>query len=110
MPIYEYECKPCGARFSKLVMTISNPPQVDCPKCGEGEVEKLISRVRYHRSESDRLSELDTSKPRDESFYKDSRNVGLWAKKRAKDLGADLGSEFDEVVDKARSGEILEDL
>lgn len=108
MPIYEYECKPCGVKFSKLVISISNPPEVACPKCGRKKVERLISRVRYHRSESDRLAELDTSKQRDEGFYKDSRNIGLWAKKRAQELGADLGSEFDAVVDKARSGELVD--
>jgi len=110
MPIYEYECRPCGVKFSKLVMSISKPPKVVCPRCGGGKVKRVISRVRYHRSEADRLEEFDPSKPRDESFYKDSRNIGLWAKKRAKQLGADLGPQFDEVVDKARSGEILEDL
>ena len=108
MPIYEYECNPCGTQFSKLVMSISDAPEVVCPKCGGKKVEQLISRVRYHRSESDRMDEFDTSKPRDETFYKDNRNVGLWAKKRAKEMGADLGSEFDEVVDKARSGELTD--
>jgi putative FmdB family regulatory protein len=108
MPIYEYECKPCGVRFSKLVMSVSGAPDVVCPGCGGKKVERLISRVRYHRSEADRLEEFDTSKPRDESFYKDSRNVGLWAKKRAKEIGADLGPQFDEVVDKARSGELTD--
>lgn len=108
MPIYEYQCKPCGTRFSKLVMSLSKLPRVVCPSCGGRKVERLISRVRYHRSEADRLAEFDTSKPRDESFYKDSRNVGLWAKKRAQELGADLGPEFDGVVDKARSGELVD--
>jgi len=46
----------------------------------------------------------------DESFYRDSRNVGLWAKKRAKEMGVDLGSQFEETVEKARSGKILDDL
>ena len=69
---------------------------------------QLISRVTYHRSESDRLAEFNTRKPQGEEFYKDSRNVGLWAKKRAKELGADLGSQFDEIVESARTGKILE--
>ena len=56
------------------------------------------------------MQNFDTSAPRDESFYKDSRNVGLWAKKRAKDMGVDLGSQFEETVEKARSGKILDDL
>jgi hypothetical protein len=41
---------------------------------------------------------------------KDSRNVGLWAKKRAQDMGVDLGSSFDETVEKARTGKILDEV
>ena len=43
-----------------------------------------------------------------EEFYKDSRNVGLWAKKRAKEMGVDLGPKFDEIQESARTGKILE--
>jgi hypothetical protein len=68
---------------------------------------QIISRVTYHRSESDRLADFDPRKPRGEEFYKDSRNVGLWAKKRAKELGADLGPQMDEIVESARTGKIL---
>jgi hypothetical protein len=35
--------------------------------------------------------------------------VGLWAKKRAQELGADLGSSFEETVEKARTGKILDE-
>ncbi|MBN2134838.1 MAG: zinc ribbon domain-containing protein [Acidobacteria bacterium] len=41
MPIFEYECKKCGARMEKLVRN-GNEPEVVCEKCG-GEVTKLIS-------------------------------------------------------------------
>jgi hypothetical protein len=55
------------------------------------------------------LSSFDTSKARGDDFYKDSRNVGLWAKKRMKELGVDLGSKMDEIVEKGRTGKILDD-
>ena len=109
MPIYEYECSQCQRMMSFLVLNISEKPDLKCKHCGSEDLNRLLSRFAYHRSEGDRMAEFDTSKPRGEEFYKDSRNVGLWAKKRAQELGADLGSDFDEVVDKARSGKILED-
>lgn len=56
------------------------------------------------------MAEFDTSRPRDESFYRDSRNVGLWAKKRAKEMGADLGTQFEETVEKARSGKLVKEM
>jgi hypothetical protein len=61
-------------------------------------------------SESSRLKDFDTSRPRDESFYRDSRNVGLWAKKRAREMGVDLGAKFDETVEKARSGRLIKEM
>ena len=55
------------------------------------------------------MEAFDPRKSRDDSFYKDSRNIGLWAKKRAQEMGVDLGPKFDEVVEKARTGKVLED-
>jgi hypothetical protein len=55
------------------------------------------------------LASLDTSKPKGDEFYKDSRNVGLWAKKRMKELGVDLGPKMDEIVERGRTGKILDE-
>jgi len=34
----------------------------------------------------------------------------LWAKKPAKEMGADLGSKFEETVEKARSGKLVKEM
>jgi hypothetical protein len=68
-----------------------------------------MSSFAVVESESARLSNFDTGRPRGESFYRDSRNVGLWAKKRAKEMGVDLGSKFDETVEKARTGKLIKE-
>lgn len=41
MPIFEYRCPDCGARFEKIVGPGSS--QVACKTCGSRRVEKLIS-------------------------------------------------------------------
>ncbi|PYV06002.1 MAG: transcriptional regulator, partial [Acidobacteria bacterium] len=41
MPLYEYRCLKCGARFEKIVK-FSDPPLTACEKCG-GELEQLLS-------------------------------------------------------------------
>ena len=69
-----------------------------------------MSSFAVVESESSRLASFDASKPRDESFYRDSRNVGLWAKKRAKEMGVDLGPKFDATVEKARSGKLIKEM
>jgi hypothetical protein len=68
-----------------------------------------MSQFTYQRSEASRLAEFDTSARPTPEFYQDARNVGLWAKKRAQELGADLGSSFEETVEKARTGKILDE-
>lgn len=109
MPIYEYRCKRCNAEFSALIMRSEDESKIRCERCTSTKLTRLLSRFSYNQSEDSRLRDFDTRKPRDDTFYKDSRNIGLWAKKRAKDLGADLGPKFDEVVERARTGKIIDD-
>jgi putative FmdB family regulatory protein len=109
MPIYEYRCKKCKGEFSALIMRSEDESKIRCEKCASREVTRLLSRFSYHQSEESRLRGFDTKKPRDDTFYKDSRNVGLWAKKRVQELGVDVGPKLDEVVEKARTGKILDD-
>jgi len=111
MPIYEYCCQACGKSQSLLFLSQKDAAtKPRCKYCGARRLKRLLSRVAYHQTEASRLNDFDTSAPRDESFYRDSRNVGLWAKKRAKQMGVDLGSQFEETVEKARSGKIIDDL
>ncbi len=69
-----------------------------------------MSSFAVVESESSRLANFDTAKSRDDSYYSDSRNVGMWAKKRAQQMGVDLGPKFDETVEKARTGKLIKDM
>ena len=103
MPIYEYECRSCGREFSVLVMRRDEERTLRCEECGGGDLRRLISRVSYHASEADRLASYDPSARQSDSFYRDSRNIGLNAKKRARELGVDLGSSFETKLDSLRT-------
>jgi len=85
--------------------------QVACPQCRSRRFEKLISRVAYHTSEKDRLAAFDPRVPMSDGFYRDSRNIGLQAKKRAQQMGVDLGSGFEEKLEKLRTdpGSVIKD-
>ncbi len=111
MPIYEYQCLACEREFQRLVLKREEEEAPRCPGCGSGDVKKLVSRVAYHASEGDRLDAFDPGAVQGDSFYKDSRNIGLSAKKRAKDLGVDLGAGFEAKLDKLRTdpGSVLRD-
>jgi hypothetical protein len=88
---------------------MSDSRPIHCKFCRSKNVVRLLSLFSYHQTEDSRLADLDTSKPRLEGFYKDSRNVGLWTKKRMKQLGVDLGPKMDEIVEKGRTGRILDE-
>jgi putative FmdB family regulatory protein len=110
MPIYEYECGACGRIGSHVVVGSRRRIRPACPYCGSTRCKRIMSSFAVVESEASRLNNFETSKSRDESFYRDSRNVGLWAKKRAKEMGVDLGSKFEETVEKARTGKLIKEM
>ena len=109
MPIYEYQCRNCGKICSLLILKSEEERKIRCSHCKKANLERIMSRFAVHKTEAQRLSEFDPRAPKDDSFYKDNRNIGLSAKKRMQELGVDLGSSLDETVEKARSGKILDD-
>jgi putative FmdB family regulatory protein len=42
VPIYEFECRSCGARFEELVLAGQTAP---CPQCKSSEVERRYSPI-----------------------------------------------------------------
>jgi putative FmdB family regulatory protein len=42
MPIYEFECEKCGARFEELVKAGEKAP---CPRCKSSEVQRRFSPI-----------------------------------------------------------------
>lgn len=46
MPIYEYECKACGA-IHEALQKISDAPLVDCPTCGAPELKKRVTAAAF---------------------------------------------------------------
>jgi putative FmdB family regulatory protein len=43
VPIYEFECEGCGARFEELVASVD--AVAACPECGSARGRRLISNV-----------------------------------------------------------------
>ena len=111
MPIYEYRCKSCKTIFQQIILKMDEEKALKCPKCGVKGPRRLISRVAYHVSERSRLDAYDPKVPKSHSFYRDSRNIGLDAKKRARRMGVDLGRGFEEKLERLRTdpGSVLKD-
>ena len=103
MPIYEYSCKKCKTIIQHLILNRDDEKQPCCTKCGSLKLKRVISSVVYHTSEQDRIDSYDPTKHRTDSFYQDTRNIGLHAKKRAQQMGVNLGSDFESKLEKLRT-------
>ncbi len=45
MPIYEYHCEKCGAKFEIMRGITAGEEEIKCPRCGAKETKKLFSAV-----------------------------------------------------------------
>jgi len=43
VPIFEYRCRKCGHEFEELETIADRDRERDCPRCGAGGVERVIS-------------------------------------------------------------------
>ena len=50
MPIYEYRCDDCDARFEKIVLR--EPDVVECPDCAGRKTQRLISAFAVARQDT----------------------------------------------------------
>lgn len=58
MPIYEYRCKECNKKFSRLVGMLQMDDPMECPQCGATDAQRLISRFRRLRTEDQMIDDL----------------------------------------------------
>jgi hypothetical protein len=68
---------------------------------------RIISSFTHHKSEKTRLEEAGESHMFPSlDDYKDPRNIGRWTEKRAKELGLEIPSPVEEMIQAARQGEL----
>lgn len=99
MPIYEYVCAGCNGRFQKLVTGFAAPAELACPRCGNREVRKAVSRFAVVQSEEARMEALADPSALAGLDENDPASVARWAKKMGNQMGEELGEDWDEMVD-----------
>jgi putative FmdB family regulatory protein len=112
VPIYEYRCHDCRRRVSIFWRTFSDAEggAPVCPRCGGAKLARLVSRVRVVRSEESRLDGMAGFDDLPDFDEGDPRSMGRWMRKMSRDMGEDLGPEFDEVVGRLEAGENPEEI
>jgi len=112
MPIYEYRCHDCRKRVTVYWRSFSEieTSRARCPVCGGQDLTRLISRVTVLRSEDSRLENLADPSNLAGLDENDPKSMARWMRKMSREMGEDLGPEFDEVVDRLEAGESPEEI
>lgn len=108
MPIYEFFCGSCNMIYQFLARTSGMDIRPVCPRCGNTELEKVMSTF----STSSRKSSGDTSDETalaglDES---DPRSMARAIRSMADEMGEDLGPELEEAISRLEAGEDPEEI
>jgi putative FmdB family regulatory protein len=104
MPIYEYRCPRCRARFSVLALHADQEVAARCPRCHNTEVQRLISRFATVRSEEEQLDKLADPAMLADVDENDPKSIARWARRMQRTMGEELGDEFDEMVEQMEAG------
>jgi putative FmdB family regulatory protein len=109
VPIYEFRCTSCGLRQSVFFRSFDVSPSPSCRRCGSSDLRKLVSSFYAVKSEEARLESMADPSGLGDVDENDPRSVARWARQMAKETGEDMGTEFDEMVDRLEAGEMPED-
>jgi putative FmdB family regulatory protein len=110
MPTYQFVCQDCKKRF-ELFMTYSEygTRPVACPRCASQNVQRRIGRIRVARSEESRMESMaDPSALA--GLEDDPRALGRMMRDMSREMGEDMGPEFDEVIGRLEAGQSPEEI
>lgn len=117
MPAYEYICDKCHQSFSlRFPYDAYGKTAAACPHCGSAAVTRRIGKVRISRSVGRRTQEMgELADGRVvEDVDRNPAEVGRMMRALSRESGAEMGEQFDEVVDRLEhgqtTGEIEKDL
>lgn len=110
MPIYEYRCQKCGRKTNQFIRSIAaaeqNTAEIHCPRCGSTDMRRLFSRFamgKAARSEGEDIYDFD--KMMGGLDEDDPKSMARWARQMTRDMGEDLGPEFDQAMERIEAGD-----
>lgn len=99
MPIYEYRCRQCGTRTTRLVLNANAVPQQTCARCQSADLERLLSRFASPKSEEARLEALSDPSKLGGLDENDPQSMARFMKKMGQEMGEDLGDDLDAAME-----------
>lgn len=109
MPTYEYRCRACGKKSSKLFRSFSEVADIPCPHCGKSALKRLISKPMVIRKSGgggdDDFGEEAGADFNDE----DPRAMARMARGMANEMGEELPAGYSELLGRMEAGEMPDD-
>jgi putative FmdB family regulatory protein len=97
MPLFEYECRACGKRFTFLAGVISDNADAKCPRCNSAELRKLMSRFTRGRSDDARMDAL--ADKLEGSDMDDPAALRRFAREMGREVGAETGEDMSDEME-----------
>lgn len=108
MPLYEYRCNRCRHRVAILVRG-SSQSCIACPDCGSTELSRLFSRFSIVKSEQTVYDEILSDSQMVKGMENDDpRALAEWNRKMSGDASGEAAAEYDEMLERMKSGEAPE--
>ncbi len=109
MPNYDYQCLNCQ-KHTRLFFSYADYGKVTpiCPHCQSDKLKRQIGRIRIGRSEESRIDSFVEDNALSNLDGDDPKALGQFMKKMGRELGEDIGDDFNEVVDRLEKGETPE--
>ncbi len=99
MPIYEYRCRQCHKRTTRLILNPRSTEGVTCNHCQSPDLERLLSRFASPKSEEARLEALADPNNFGDVDENDPQSMAKFMKKMGREMGEDLDEDLDAAME-----------
>jgi len=107
VPLCSYRCRDCGRKVTIRFESYAayDVAEVGCRHCGGSKLVEIIGRVAIAKSEEARMDALADPSAMGDLDENDPKSMGRWMRKMGREMGEDMGPEFDEVIGRLEAGE-----
>src|SRR5512145_1405424 len=111
MPTYDFICNNCQQRFD-IFLTYSEygKKAVHCAHCQSANVRCRMTKVRIAKSDESRLESAADDFSGLDGIEEDPKALARMMRKMGNEMGEELPSEFNEVVDRLEAGQSPEEI
>jgi len=111
MPTYDFICNQCEKRFD-VFLTFSEygKKAVHCTHCQSDNIRRRMTKVRIAKSDESRLESAADNFSGMDGIENDPQALARMMRKMGGEMGEDLPSEFNDVVDRLEAGQSPEEI